>query len=342
MHHQMAEETETTYAALRSTSAWRVVARDGLVVSGPGAVDWLQGQLSQDLSGLGAVGPPAAVEQLGGVEAHAGDVRASVDTLVLSPQGKVESLCRVSALGPDRLLLDLKAGFGEGLSFRLRRFKLRVKAEIETVEDLRALEVRGPLLPRAADLLSLAGAAAMAVVDVRWPLWSGRDLLFRGNCPDLSQTQALLGSGPGDQEAFEAVRIEAGVPELGRELNDRTIPQEVGGLVEHAVSFSKGCYTGQELVARIDSRGSNTPRRLRGVVIDAGAKSQAPVAGDGLIVQDATVGELTSVAYSPGLGAFVALAYVKRATKVPSEARTSSGGEDGHHGEIRALPLLRG
>ncbi len=338
----MAEDGEATYEALRSTSAWRVVARDALVVSGPGALEWLQGQLSQDLSSLRAVDGPAGTEQLGGAEVQSGAVTDSLDTLVLSPQGKIESLCRVSAIGADRLLLDLKAGFGAALSSRLRRFKLRVKADIETVDDLRALQVRGPLLPSAADLMSSAAKAAVAVVDVTWPLWRGRDLLFRGGLPDLSQARALLGSGPGDPDAFEAVRIEAGIPELGRELGDRTIPQEVGGLVEHAVSFSKGCYTGQELVARIDARGSNTPRRLRGVVIDAGAKGQAPVAGDGLIVQDATVGELTSVAFSPGHGAFVALAYVKRATEVPSEARTSSGGEGGHHGQIRALPLLRG
>ncbi|MHB1508618.1 MAG: CAF17-like 4Fe-4S cluster assembly/insertion protein YgfZ [Acidimicrobiales bacterium] len=338
----MAEDGEATYEALRSTSAWRVVARDGLVVSGPGALEWLQGQLSQDLSSLRAVDGPAGIEPPGGVEVEAGDATASVDTLVLSPQGKIDSLCRVSALGADRLLLDLRAGFGEALCTRLRRFKLRVKADIEPVEDLRALQVRGPLLPKVADLLSLAAKGAVAVLDVSWPLWSGRDLLFRGDRPDLSQARALLGSGPGDPGAFEAVRIEAGVPELGLELTDRTIPQEAGGLVEQAVSFSKGCYTGQELVARVDARGSNTARRLRGVVIDAGARSQVPVAGDELIVQDATVGQLTSVAFSPGYGAFVALAYVKRATKVPSEARTSGGGEVGHHGQIRALPLLRG
>ena len=68
-------------------------------------------------------------------------------------------------------------------------------------------------------------------------------------------------------EAYQVARIEAGVPVMGAELTERTIPAETG-LIERTVSFTKGCYTGQELVARIDSRGGHVPRHLRGVVVD--------------------------------------------------------------------------
>ena len=68
------------------------------------------------------------------------------------------------------------------------------------------------------------------------------------------------------QDDYEAARIEAGFPRHGAELDERTIPAEAG-LVEASVSFTKGCYTGQELVARIDSRGSNVPRHLRGLLL---------------------------------------------------------------------------
>src|SRR5690606_7561419 len=67
-------------------------------------------------------------------------------------------------------------------------------------------------------------------------------------------------------EALEALRIECGVPAMGAELTDATIPAEAGQwLIDASVSFSKGCYTGQELVARIDSRGGNVPRPVRGL-----------------------------------------------------------------------------
>ena len=84
---------------------------------------------------------------------------------------------------------------------------------------------------------------------------------------------------PGDPAAFEAARIEAGVPAMGREITDKTIPQEAGALVEHAVSFTKGCYTGQELVARLDARGNNVARRLRGVVLPPAATKAGPGIG---------------------------------------------------------------
>ncbi len=79
---------------------------------------------------------------------------------------------------------------------------------------------------------------------------------------------------PSRREAYEAARIEAGFPRHGAELDERTIPAEAG-LVEASVSFTKGCYTGQELVARIDSRGSNVPRHLRGLVLSGPAQASA-------------------------------------------------------------------
>jgi folate-binding protein YgfZ len=110
----------------------------------------------------------------------------------------------------------------------------------------------------------------------------------------------------------EAERIRAGVPAMGAELDESTIPAEVGQwFIDASASFTKGCYTGQELVARIDSRGSNVPRHLRvlavegDVVVPAGAEV---VAGDG----GAVVGRVTSAAEG------AALAYVKRTVEPPA------------------------
>ncbi len=139
-----------------------------------------------------------------------------------------------------------------------------------------------------------------------------------------------------DVEAYEAALVEAGFPRHGRELDDRTIPAEAG-LVEVAVSFTKGCYTGQELVARIDSRGA----MCRGACAAFGFRP-AP-AGSGLYPQEADsskgLGRLTSVAWSPRLG-WVALGYVGRAVEVGSSVVVrSEDGEDESEARVELLPL---
>jgi len=319
---------EETYRALRERVAWRLVPRDGVLVAGPGAWDWLQGQVSQDLTSLSpAVSPPPG-----------GDSAPSVETLVLSPQGKIDAYCRLTVVGPEHFLLDVRAGFGERLEERLRRFKLRVKADLEPWPGLTLVEVRGPATPPAADLVVWGGGEAVGVVDFAWDGLAGRDVIFGPGSAVPSPARSELPDQPGDDAAFEAARIEAGIPHLGTELTERTIPQEAGELVARAVSFTKGCYTGQELVARIDARGSNTPRRLQGVVISPPA---SPDRGDALLVDGSTIGEITSVAWSPGLAAYVALAYVKRGTQLPCQAAvvTSSGAVPG---EVRPLPLSSG
>ncbi len=223
----------------------RRTVRDGIVVEGPDASSWLQGQLSQDVAGM--------------VE---GESRL---TLVLSPQGKVESFCRVTLLGGDRWLLDVERGFGSALVERLARFKIRVKVTLDQVTV--ACEER-------------AGGGFESLGSPEIVTGDGGDEGGEGE------------RAPSEDEAFEAARILAGVPRLGRELTERTIPQEAGNeLIDLTVSFTKGCYTGQELVARLDSRGSNVPRRIQLVRGEGTAR-----AGDLLEVDGKEAGLLTSVA----------------------------------------------
>ncbi len=111
------------------------------------------------------------------------------------------------------------------------------------------------------------------------------------------------------------VRIELGVPRMRTEVRGEVIPAELGQpLIDAAASFTKGCYTGQELVARVDSRGGNVPRHLRGVVLET---AEVPSPGDELVVAGKVVGELTTTGWSPRLGAPVALAFVHRSVEVP-------------------------
>ena len=109
-----------------------------------------------------------------------------------------------------------------------------------------------------------------------WNGWTGVDLLGPEDVV-LGPDAAALPDGVTacGAEAVEACRIVSGIPAMGTELTGKTIAAEAG-LVERTVSFTKGCYTGQELVARIDSRGSNVARRLVGVVAPAGPPEDEP------------------------------------------------------------------
>lgn len=184
------------------------------------------------------------------------------------------------------------------------------------------------------------------VLPVRWPGLAGVDVL--GPEPaELSEWVDDRAVACGDQ-AWEAVRIEAGIPVGSRDAVEGSIPAETG-LVERTVSFTKGCFTGQELVARLDARGSKVARRLSGVVADPpigddGAR-QLPDVGSVVLTADGEheVGHLTSVAWSPGLGTSVALAMLHRRVEPPEAVLLRSGREGMGHtrpAEARPLPLV--
>ena len=106
----------------------------------------------------------------------------------------------------------------------------------------------------------------------------------------------------------EAARIRSGIPAMGAELLDSTIPGEVGQwFVDASVSFTKGCFVGQELVARIDSRGNNVPRHLRMLTLEG----DAPVGAE-IVVDDEVVGTLSSSTAGAALG------FVKRSVGAPA------------------------
>ncbi|MGH9303560.1 MAG: YgfZ/GcvT domain-containing protein [Acidimicrobiales bacterium] len=318
---------EETYRAIRQAATWRCVPRDGLAVEGKDTHSWLQGQVSQDLNPV--------------------EVGGAADALVLSPQGRLVAACRLWRSGEERYVIETEEGFGGRLAERLEHYRLRVKAVVSPI-GLTLLECRGPTVP----------SAPVGSAPVTWPGYGGFDVLseapVRGRLgPGEIEAVAKLWRGeivePGDGAGFEAARIEAGLPRLGRELGESTIAQEAGeGFVARSVSFTKGCYTGQELIARIDARGSNTPRRLRGVVLGEGSAR----VGDALVLEGSVVGEITSAAFSPGASRVVALAYVKRSVAMPASVSVvpaldgagerSGQGAPAKSAEIRTLPLYDG
>jgi len=146
---------------------------------------------------------------------------------------------------------------------------------------------------------------------------------------------AILGARPVGHFASEICRIEAGLPRYGAEINDKTLPQETGQL--HALSYTKGCYLGQEIVERIRARG-HVNRRLVGLLFN-GPQAVAP--GVALTADGQSVGSITSAAYSYGLRRTIALAMLRRES---SEAGTflsaaASGGET-LEAEVASLPFF--
>jgi folate-binding protein YgfZ len=262
--------------------------RDVLRIGGADAVEYLNGQCSQDVASLAA--------------------GESADALVLTPQGKLDALIRVTRMDDDELVIDVDGGFGEALTARLLRFRLRVKVEIEPLPWM-CLALRGTATAGREDL-RLPGVAVAA--PFAWNEVVGQDLL--GPQPELPADATLC-----TMAAWEAVRIEAGIPVMGAELDERTIAAEAD-LVSRAVSLTKGCYTGQELVARLESRGSKVARHLRGLVVEAALPDDANSVPVGTEVRSSgrTVGTVTSSAWSPGLAAPIALAYLHRAVVPPS------------------------
>lgn len=285
-------------------SATGVVAfaatRDVLDISGADAVSYLQGQLSQNVATLGV-----------------GESRAA---LLLQPQGRVDAWGRLTRLADDHFWYDVDAGHGDDAATRLRRFLLRVDVAIE-VAARPLVAVRGPGAgPAGAPAIEVPpGAVRLAPV---WPGVSGYDIVPPPDADDWFPEVAH-----GHPDALEAERIALGLPALGRELDGSTIPA-ASGVVDASVDFSKGCYVGQELVARIDSRGAATPTRLMGVRFDG-----APAApGSELVVDGATVGTVTSSVVSTRWGP-IGLAYLKRGAE-PGPVTVGDG-----TAQVEALPL---
>ncbi len=248
------------------TTVWAQTPRDFVMVEGADALKYLQSQLAQDLSTLAV-----------------GEARPS---LLLEPQGKVSALVRVLRSGDHAYVIDVDAGFLEPMTARLTRFMIRVDAKVTAI-PWRCIAVRGP---EASTVSPTPGGVLV-------PAWWGDGTALDIVGPDPTPP---VGIAQGTTEDIDAARVASGWPAMGAEITESSLPAEIG-VVPVAVSFTKGCYPGQELVERMDSRGAQAPRTLRRFSVPAGTQ-----VGDPVIVDGVEVARYTSVAGSH------ALALVKR------------------------------
>ena len=253
---------------------------DALRCVGPDTEVFLQGQLSQDISELSD--------------------NESAWSFLLNPNGKVAVWLRISRLSDDEYLLDMDEGWGQLALNRLERFKIRVKSEIQITQ----LQVTS-ILGKGSKKLREASANSGIISDIGWLNIEGFDLL--GVSTDVPE-----GCEIGTKEEYEFLRISNGVPRMGSELTEDVIPAETN-LIERSVSFTKGCYTGQELVARLDSRGNRVPKHLRRLT-----SSDSFAIGSSIEGENGLVGTVTSS--SESITGTVGLAYISRSFEVPGEA----------------------
>lgn len=281
------------HIALTEQFAAGVSNRDALRLSGSDVSSYLQGQLSQDVDAI-----------LDG---------ESKWSWLLQPHGKVDALVRVSRRG-DEFYLDVDGGYGKTVEERLSRFLIRVDVAVEAM-SWSCISVRGP----GADQAAIEGEL---VAPLAWSTSVGYDVFGEG----LSIPEA---TPEVDADALEVLRIESGFPAMGKELDEKTIPAEAGAN-DRTVSFTKGCYTGQELVARIDARGGNVPRHLRLIVIEgtdvfARGAQLHPVGAKPNSAKP--LGTITSSVYSAAQQATICLGYIRRdmASVATAIAHTDEG-----------------
>lgn len=285
--------------------------------------------------------------------------------VMLTPKGRtiaeLRALKRTSE-GTTEVWLQLPREVLDATTAHLRRSVPPLYARSEDVSGERA--TIGVYGPRAAELLAqlfghpASGLEEDAVAVREWQAYEviligtryaggeeGFDLLIhRTAAPELRQ--ALLSAGgdwarPVGFKALEVLRIEGGVPRGGHELTEDSIPTEAFeaiGLMPRAISFDKGCYTGQEVIVRIAHRG-HVNRHLRGLVLPEG--SELPAVGTRLHHPETgrDVGWITSVAESPKMGAPVALAYVRRELEPGIEVPV--GSPEGSLARVSELPFTR-
>lgn len=298
--------------------------RQFLRVTGSDRVEFLQGMVTNDVSGLPTPGHAYAA--------------------LLTVKGAMVADCLVLRRADD-LLVQTEPGLGEKVLAFLNTYLISEDAELhDATAEWTAVSLLGPQ----------AGAVLKRVLDVELPIspqaheaqWQGHQVyvvpaqLPGGGGADVwlprpahaEAVRALTEAGavPVGADTWEVRRVELGVPRYGQDMVDTTIPLEAN--LERAIHYKKGCYIGQEVIARATFRGRMN-RKLVGLLL--GEAEPAP--GEDLRVEDRKVGWVTSVARSSRLGQVVALGYVHRDLLTPGTELQL--GSSGTKATVQALPL---
>jgi folate-binding protein YgfZ len=247
---------------------WSDIAKDVIIVQGDDAQTFLHSQLANDIASLG--------------------VGASMHSLLLEPTGHVSAIARVVRHEDTVFTLDVDAGFADAVIVRLQRFVLRAKVTMRRSDwVVRAF--------RGSDAVREIGSGPGRAV----PYWGSTDEI---DVVGDASLVPIVGEST-EPERVDYSRADARWPKLGVDVLVGDIPGTTG-ILSVAVSFTKGCYPGQELVERMDSRGTMAP-----VIVRALPRDGLGV-GARVMDNDQSVGTVTSI------GAHIALARIARTSTV--------------------------
>ena len=321
------------YEAVRNSAGISDLSHRGkLRLSGKDHLKFLQGMLTNDVIKL--------------------EPGKGMYAALLTVKGRMVSDMKVYK-EDDSLLLDLEPALNIKVGELLKKYRLSYKADIEDLtEDLGLFSVNGPnakgvlfkvlgVPPRDMEeyehFRADINAHSVSVVKVNRTPLEGYDIYMAREA--VSSLWDILISGgrelglvPVGFEALNTLRVEAGIPIYGVDMDESNIPIEAG--LWNALNFEKGCYVGQEVVARIKWRG-HVNWHLRGFVIEGDV---VPLPGDEIFLEERKVGRVTSGVFSTALGKPVALGYIRREFKEPgTKVRVKSGGDNARDTQVDAI-----
>jgi len=313
------------YDALRGGRAFvRRTDRGVIRLSGTDRSSWLQGLVTNDVRAL------APGHRLYGAW--------------LTPQGRMITDLWIAATD-ESLLLDVPASLAAGLAARLDSLIFAEDVQVADVSaEMACTHVLGAGVPGA----RVPGAQVLVPDDT----YGVPALVAYGDLDALLEVHglsSLRGAPWVDLDTFDVLRVEAGVPKFLVDMTEDTIPLEAG-IEDRAISFTKGCYVGQEIIVRVTQRGGGrVARKLVGLALDAGQRTgtpegsaggSAPASGAPIHVGDRAIGHVTSAAFSPRLGRVIALGYVHRDFVNPGTHVEVLDGAERRPAVVAALPFV--
>jgi folate-binding protein YgfZ len=260
---------------------------------------------------------------------------------------------------PNEVLLDCEPGMAAAVAARLEKFIVMEDVQVvDASPHYGLLSVQGPRAQQVVERLGIFPEVPQepwTFASVAHPDWGDLYLMWQSRTGDrgfdlfapnaalpvlagmLEERMPAAGGRLTGWDALEVARIEAGVPRYGVDMTEATLAPEVG-LNERMISYEKGCYSGQEVIARIRTYGQ-VAKAFRGLRLDA-SMAAAPAHGTKLFKDGKEVGFITSATWSPSLEAHIALGYVRRECNQPGNLLAVGGAGADAKAEIVPLPFV--
>lgn len=327
---------QSDYASVRDGGAGLIdlSVRGRILVSGSEAIMFLNGLITNDIKTL-AVNSwmPAAFANVQGRLLAAVRILHREDGFLIDTEQAthdvVLGLIERFTLAGDFKVTDLTSETAE--------LSVQGAKAVDTIQQVLGVQAAEVERQKSFDATA-AGGAKVTLIRATHTAEDGFDLFIdRDHLPALCDAITAAGARPISEETFEVLRIEAGIPRYGIDMDETNVVTETN--LDDAVSFTKGCYLGQEIIVRIKHRG-HVAKKLTGILLED--RTAAPRNAKILSLDGKEVGRVTSSAFSPKLDRAVALAYLKYDYLAPETMVRVSSQSNEMSGSVAELPLVKG